>query len=56
MKIIWLGHGSFRLETSGSAWNPPYPGLLKIFLFVILILLAVQFAIFTVNYLRKKAK
>ena len=55
-RAAWTPQGDFRLETSGSAWNPPYPGLLKIFLFVILILLAVQFAIFTVNYLRKKAK
>ncbi|MDO6584733.1 TRAP transporter small permease [Salipiger sp. 1_MG-2023] len=54
-RAAWTPQGEFRLETSGSAWNPAYPGLLKIFLLVILILLAIQFAIFTVNYLRKKA-
>lgn len=55
-RAAWTPQGEFRLETSGSAWNPPYPGLLKVFLLVILILLAVQFAIFTVSYLRKKAQ
>ena len=48
--------GDFRLETSGSAWNPPYPGILKVFLFVILVLLAIQFAIFTINHLRRKGQ
>lgn len=55
-RAAWTPQGDFRLETSGSAWNPPYPGLLKIFLFVTLVLLVVQFAIFTVNYLRKKGQ
>lgn len=52
-KAAWTPQGDFRLETSGSAWNPPTPGLLKVFLFLILILMTVQFAIFAVNYLRK---
>ncbi|WP_138468772.1 TRAP transporter small permease subunit [Poseidonocella sp. HB161398] len=55
-RAAWTPQGDFRLETSGSAWNPPYPGLLKIFLFAVMILLAVQFAIFAVNYLRKKGQ
>lgn len=54
-KAAWTPQGEFRLETSGSAWSPPTPGLLKIFLFVILILMTIQFAIFAFNYLRKRA-
>lgn len=34
--------GSFRLETSGTAWNPPTPALLKLFLLLVLILITVQ--------------
>lgn len=55
-RAAWTPQGEFHLETSGSAWNPPYPGLLKIFLFVVLILLAIQFAILAVNYARAKGR
>lgn len=51
-KAAWTPQGEFRLETSGSAWNPPTPGLLKVFLFVVLILMTVQFTILAINYLR----
>lgn len=54
-KAAWTPQGDFRLETSGSAWNPPTPGLLKVFLFVILVVMTVQFVIMTVNYLRGRA-
>lgn len=53
-RAIWTPAGDFRLETSGSAWNPPTPGLLKVFLLIILIIMTVQFALLTVNYLRNK--
>lgn len=53
-KAVWTPAGDFRLETSGSAWNPPFPGLLKVFLFVILIIMSVQFAILAINYARRK--
>ena len=53
-RAIWTPSGDFRLETSGSAWNPPTPGLLKLFLLGILILLCLQFAILAVNYAKKK--
>ncbi|MEQ8967391.1 MAG: TRAP transporter small permease [Azospirillaceae bacterium] len=46
--------GSFRLEGTGSAWNPPTPALTKVFLFVVLILLCVQFLILAVNYARRR--
>ncbi|QKV17520.1 TRAP transporter small permease subunit [Oricola thermophila] len=44
--------GSFRLERSGSAWDPVYPGLLKIFLLVVMAVMAVQFVILAINYAR----
>ena len=42
--------GGFRLERSGSAWDPVYPGLLKIFLLVILIVMTVQFLVLAWNH------
>lgn len=44
--------GSIRLERSGSAWDPVYPGLIKIFLLVILTLMAIQFVVLAFNYAR----
>jgi len=51
-RAVWTPTGEFRLESSGSAWDPPTPGLLKIFLFVVLIVMAVQFAVLAWNYAR----
>jgi TRAP-type C4-dicarboxylate transport system permease small subunit len=44
--------GTIRLETSGSAWNPPFPSLLKIFLLIVMVALTIQFVILAVNYMR----
>ena len=44
--------GSFRLERSGSAWDPVFPGLSKAFLFIVLVLMALQFLILAYNYAR----
>ena len=46
--------GAFRLERSGSAWNPAFPGMMKIFLLIVLTVMAVQFLILTYNYARGK--
>lgn len=51
-KAAFRPDGSFRLESSGSAWDPVYPGVLKIFLMVILFVLTAQFLILAVNYAR----
>lgn len=51
-RAIFRPDGSFRLETSGSAWDPPFPALLKLFLLAVLAVMAVQFAVLAVNYLR----
>lgn len=54
VKSFWAPTGEFRIITSGSAWNPTYPSLLRAFLFVVLIAMTIQFAIFVINLLRKK--
>ena len=54
-RAAWTPAGDFRLETTGSAWDPPTPGLLKVFLFAILIVMAVQFAVLAWSYARKRA-
>ena len=41
-----------RLERTGSAWDPVYPGLLKVFLLIVLTVMAVQFIILAWNYAR----
>ncbi|MFD1342436.1 TRAP transporter small permease subunit [Litorisediminicola beolgyonensis] len=47
--------GSVRLERSGSAWDPIYPGLSKIFLLTVLTLLAIQFLVLAWNYARRRS-
>jgi len=42
--------GSFRLERSGSAWDPVYPALLKIFMLIVLSVMAIQFLILAWGY------
>lgn len=54
-RALFTPSGEWRIETSGTAFNAPYPGLLRGFLFLVLLLLTLQFVILTVNYARKKA-
>ncbi|MBL4647307.1 MAG: TRAP transporter small permease subunit [Rhizobiales bacterium] len=53
-RAIFTPQGDFRVERSGTAFNAPYPGLLRVFLFVVMILLTLQFLTLTINYFRKK--
>lgn len=39
---VWDPNGDLLLERSGSAWNPPIPGLLKASLFLLSILFIIQ--------------
>lgn len=55
-KSVWTPGGEVRLERSGSAWNPAMPAYLKIALFVMMIIMCLQFVIFTVNYIKKLGK
>ena len=49
----WTPSGKFRLEGTGSAWNPPTPALMKGFLMLVMIVMALQFVILAVNYARR---
>ena len=44
--------GEMRLETTGSIFNPVYPALVKGFLLVVVLAMAVQFVVLIVNYAR----
>ena len=53
-RSLWTPGGDFRLEGTGSAWNPPTPSILKVFLFTVLIVMALQFLVLAINYARRK--
>ncbi len=53
-RAIFTPSGDLRFETSGSAWNPPTPGLLKVFLLIILVVMSIQFLIFVISYFMDK--
>lgn len=53
---FWNPSGEFHLEGTGSAWNPPTPALLKGFLFVVMIILAVQFLVLAFNHARRSSR
>jgi len=46
--------GTFHIETSGSAWNPPIPGIIKTFLFIIVIIMFIQFILNLINTIKSK--
>lgn len=52
-QAFWTPSGSFRMEGTGTAWNPPTPALIKGFLFLVLIGLALQFLVLAVNHARR---
>ena len=49
----WTPGGQFRLQGTGSAWNPPTPALLKAFLMVVMVAMTVQFIILAIRYARR---
>ena len=51
-KAVFTPGGAVRLQTSGSAWNPPYPALVKVFLLVVIVVMAAQFVVHIVNHVR----
>ncbi|MGR3490531.1 MAG: TRAP transporter small permease subunit [Shimia sp.] len=52
-RSVWAPTGEIRLETTGSSLRLPYPGLLKAFLFLVVVAMAVQFAVHIYNHARK---
>lgn len=53
-RAVWAPSGDIRFERTGSAWNPPTPALLKLFLLAMLVVLGVQFLVLAYNYARRK--
>ncbi|MCQ8782395.1 TRAP transporter small permease subunit [Mangrovibrevibacter kandeliae] len=54
-KAFYTPGGQFRLETSGSAWNPPTPAIVKSVLFVVLCLMCLQFLLQALRHARRDA-
>ena len=52
-KAFFRPTGEFRLETTGTAWNPPTPAIVKPFLFAMLCVMCAQFALQTIRHLRR---
>ena len=44
--------GELRMETTGSIFNPAYPALVKGFLLLVVLAMALQFVVLIVNYAR----
>ena len=53
-RAIFTPGGQFRLENSGTAWNPPYPSILKLLMVATLLIMSAQFLILMIRTLRKK--
>ncbi|BDA83627.1 hypothetical protein Sa4125_11690 [Aureimonas sp. SA4125] len=51
---FWNPNGTFHMEGTGSAWNPPTPALLKGFLLIVMIVLSIQFIVLAVNHARRR--
>ncbi|WP_417567213.1 TRAP transporter small permease subunit [Marinobacter sp.] len=47
--------GAWRLETSGSAWNPPFPAFLKVIILVAIVIMTLQFVLHLIRDLRRPA-
>lgn len=52
-KAFFTPTGRFHLETTGSAWNPPTPAIVKAALFIILCVMCVQFLLQAFRHLRR---
>jgi len=52
-KAVFTPWGALRLETSGSAWNPPFPAYLKVFILVAFAVLTLQLVLHLIRDLRQ---
>jgi C4-dicarboxylate transporter DctQ subunit len=52
-KAFFMPTGQMHLETSGSAWNPPTPAIVKAALFIILCVMCIQFLLQAIAHLRR---
>jgi TRAP-type C4-dicarboxylate transport system permease small subunit len=52
-KAFFTPQGGFRLETSGSSWNPPTPAIVKGLLFLTLCVMCLQFLLQALGHFRR---
>jgi len=52
-RAIFRPDGSVRFESTGSAWDPPFPALIKLSLLAVMSVMALQFLILAYNHARK---
>jgi C4-dicarboxylate transporter, DctQ subunit len=52
-RAFFTPQGAFRLETSGSAWNPPFPAIVKGVLFITLCVMCVQLLLQAYCHIRR---
>ncbi len=52
LRAIMTPTGDIHLETTGSAFNAPYPAIAKSFLFIVLVVMAFQFLVLAINQIR----
>ena len=53
-KAFFAPTGEFRMETSGSAWDPKFPALIKLALFAALLGMTIQYVWHVVHHVRRK--
>ncbi len=54
VKDSWFAPwGELRLQTSATAWNPPFPAYLKAIIFVTMIVLTIQFILHLIAEIRR---
>jgi len=52
-KAVLAPWGDIRFETSGSAWNPPFPAYIKVLILVAFVVMTVQFILHLVRDIRR---
>jgi C4-dicarboxylate transporter, DctQ subunit len=52
-RAFFTPQGAFRLETSGSAWNPPTPAIVKGLLFLTICAMCGQFLLQALRHIRR---
>jgi TRAP-type C4-dicarboxylate transport system permease small subunit len=53
-KSFFAPTGEFRMETSGSAWDPTFPAWIKLSLFVALLIMTFQYIWHLIHHIRRE--
>jgi len=52
-KSFFAPWGDFRMETSGSAWDPTFPAWTKLALFLALVTMSIQFILHVIHHIKR---